>query len=214
MGVYTERILPHLMDRAMRDKELDPIRARVAANLTGEVLEIGFGSGLNTALYPATVSRVLAVEPALLSRRLADRRATAQTAEGERRSRIPVEYIGLDGQRLPLPEASVDQVLSTWTLCSIPDVARALSEIRRVLRPGGSLHFAEHGLSPDPKVARWQTRLTPIQRRVAGGCRLNLPIADLITASGLQLTGLTNFYLHASKTAGYIYEGAATRAAP
>lgn len=208
MGLYSERVLPRLMDRAMRHKEFDPIRARVAGGLSGDVLEIGSGSGLNLAYYPSGVTRVLAVEPAMLSRRLADRRAGRSAA-----GRSPtVEYTGLDGQRLALPDNSVDHVLSTWTLCSIPDVAQALSEIRRVLRPGGALHFAEHGLSPDPAVAKWQDRLTPIQRRVAGGCHLNRPIGELVGASGLELSGLTNYYLHASKIAGYLYEGTAVKA--
>jgi SAM-dependent methyltransferase len=103
-------------------------------------------------------------------------------------SPVPVEYIGLTGQELPLDAASVDHVLTTWTLCTIPDVERALSEVRRVLRPGGSLHFVEHGRSPDPRVARWQDRLTPLQRRLAGGCHLNRPIGRLVADSGLGLT--------------------------
>jgi ubiquinone/menaquinone biosynthesis C-methylase UbiE len=124
---------------------------------------------------------------------------------------VPVEYLGPDGQALPLEPASVDHVLTTWTLCTIPDVERALSEIHRVLRPGGSFHFVEHGRSPDPDVARWQDRLTPIQRLVAGGCHLNRPIDQLIARSGLQLTRMDNYYQKGPKSFGYTFEGVATK---
>jgi ubiquinone/menaquinone biosynthesis C-methylase UbiE len=202
MGYYDERILPRLTDRVMRRRELTEIRARVAADLDGEVLEVGFGSGLNVPHYPPTVTRVLAVDPATLGRKLAANRVAA--------SPVPVDYIGLDGQTLPLDSASVDHVLTTWTLCTIPDVERALEEIRRVLRPGGTFHFVEHGRSPDPAVARWQDRLTPLQRRVAGGCHLNRPIQDLVTSSGLALTRIENYYAKGPKSLGYMYEGTAT----
>jgi ubiquinone/menaquinone biosynthesis C-methylase UbiE len=202
MGLYDERILPRITDRVMRRRELAEIRARVAADLAGEVLEVGFGSGLNVPHYPPTVTRVMAVDPATLGRKLAAKRVAA--------SPVPVDYIGLDGQTLPLDSASVDHVLTTWTLCTIPEVERALEEIRRVLRPGGTFHFIEHGRSPDPDVARWQDRLTPLQRRVAGGCHLNRPIQDLVTGSGLTLTRIENYYAKGPKSFGYMYEGAAT----
>ena len=168
MGFYENQVVPRLLDLAMSRRELTPIRVRVAASLEGDVLEIGFGSGLNVPHYPPAVTRVRAVDPATIGRKLAAKRIAA--------SRVPVEYADLDGQALSLQSDSVDHVLTTWTLCSIPDVDRALSEIRRVLRPGGSFHFVEHGRSPNAKVASWQDRLTPIQRRVAGGCHLNRPI--------------------------------------
>jgi len=152
----------------MAAKQLGPIRARVAAGLDGEVVEVGFGSGLNIAYYPPAVHRVRAVDPATLGRKLAAKRVAT--------SQVPAEVAGLDGQHLPVDSGSVDHVLATWTLCSIPQPERALAEIYRVLRPGGRFHFAEHGRSPDPKVARWQDRLTPIQRRLAGGCHLSRPI--------------------------------------
>ena len=160
MGIYQDRILPRLTDVAMSRREFTAIRARVSAGLQGEVLEIGFGSGLNVPYYPAAVTRVLAVDPATAGRKLAAARVAA--------SPVPVEYTGLDGQALPLEAASVDHVLTTWTLCTIPDAAQALAEVCRVLRPGGSLHFVEHGRSPDARVAAWQDRLTPWQRRLAG----------------------------------------------
>src|SRR6266702_5308669 len=199
MGIYQDQILPRVTDAVMNRRELTPIRARVSAGLQGEVLEIGFGSGLNVPHYPPAVTRVRAVDPATAGRKLAARRVAA--------SPVPVEYIGLDGQALPLDAASVDHVLTTWTLCTIPDVQRALSEIRRVLRPGGSLHFVEHGLSSDPGVARWQDRLTPLQRRLAGGCHLNRPIGQLVADSGLELTQMDTYYAKGPKAHGYIFEG-------
>lgn len=202
MRFYDEQVLPRLIDRVMNDAELARIRSRVTAGLSGEVLEIGFGSGLNLAHYPAAVTRVLAVDPALVGRKLAARRVAAATAR--------VDFIGLDGQRLPVESGSVDHVLSTWTLCTIPDLDLALTEIRRVLRPGGTLRFAEHGLSPDAKVARWQHRLTPWQRRFVGGCHLDRPIARLLADAGLEVTELDNYYTKGPKALGYSYEGVAT----
>ena len=202
VGLYDAQVVPRFTDVVMRRRELTPIRARVAASLAGDVLEVGFGSGLNIAHYPPAITRVLAVDPATVGRKLAARRLAA--------SPTPVEYVGLDGEALPLESDSVDDVLTTWTLCSIPDVDRALSEIRRVLRPGGSLHFVEHGHSPDPTVAAWQDRLTPLQRRVAGGCHLNRPIDQLILHCGLELTRMDNYYTKGPRPFGYTFEGIAT----
>jgi ubiquinone/menaquinone biosynthesis C-methylase UbiE len=203
MGFYGDRIVPRLCDLVMSSDELTPIRARVAARLEGDVLEVGFGSGLNVPHYPAGVTRVRAVDPARLGRKLAAKRVAA--------SSVPVEYVGLDGQALSQESASVDHVLTTWTLCSIPDIDRALSEIRRVLRPGGSLHFVEHGRSPDQKIAGWQDRLTPLQRRVAGGCHLNRPIDQLVLSSGLELSRLENYYAKGLRAFGYMFEGVARK---
>lgn len=203
MGFYENQVVPRFTDLVMSRRELTPIRARVAASLDGDVLEVGFGSGLNVPHYPPAVSRVRAVDPATIGRKLASKRVAS--------SNVPVEYSDLDGQTLSLESASIDHVLTTWTLCSIPDVDRALSEIRRVLRPSGSFHFVEHGRSPDPKVAGWQDRLTPIQRRVAGGCHLNRPIDQLVRNSGLQLTQLENYYAKGPRPFGYMFEGVATK---
>jgi ubiquinone/menaquinone biosynthesis C-methylase UbiE len=204
VSFYADRVLPRAMDLIMRGDELTPVRARVASTLCGEVLEVGFGSGLNVAHYPAAVTRVLAVDPATVGRKLAAPRMAA--------SSVPITFVGLDGQSLPLPGESVDHVLTTWTLCTIPDVHQALLEISRVLRPGGQLHFVEHGRSPEPKVARWQDRLNPVQRRMAGGCHLNRPIDAIVGDSGLQLTRLETYYLDGPKTINYTYEGVATKA--
>ena len=204
MGFYEEQVLPRFMDLTMGRGELARIRARVAGPLDGNVLEVGFGSGLNVPHYPPTVHQVQAVDPATVGRKLAAKRVGS--------SGVPVEYIGLDGQALSLQSASIDHVLTTWTLCSIPDVDRALSEIRRVLRPGGSFHFVEHGRSPDRTVAGWQDRLTPMQRRLAGGCRLNRPIDELVVNSGLELIRMENYYLKGRRPFGYMFEGVATKA--
>jgi SAM-dependent methyltransferase len=203
VGVYADRVLPRIIDRVMAGPEFGRIRGRVAVGLFGEVLEVGFGSGLNVPHYPPAVSRLLAVDPAMVGRRLAAGRVAA--------SPVPVEYVGLDGQALPLPAASVDHALSTWTLCTIPHVAQAVGEIRRVLRPGGTFHFVEHGRGPEAGVIRWQDRLTPVQRLIAGGCHLNRPIDQLILDSGLQLERLENYYLPGPKAFGYMYEGVAVK---
>ena len=203
MGWYEDRVLPRVVDVALRGKQFDRLRARVASGLDGEVLEVGFGSGRNVPHYPASVRRVRAVDPATLGRDLAADRVAA--------SPVPVEYVGLDGEALPLDDASVDHVLTTWTLCTIPAVDRALDEMRRVLRPGGTLRFVEHGRSPDAGVARWQDRLTPIQRRVFGGCHLNRPIDRMLAGAGLAITQLDTYYLPGPKPFGYMYEGAATK---
>jgi ubiquinone/menaquinone biosynthesis C-methylase UbiE len=203
MGFYENQVVPRFTDLVMSRRELTPIRARVAASLDGDVLEVGFGSGLNVPHYPPAVTRVRAAHPATIGRSLAAKRVAA--------SSVPVEYTDLDGQTLSLESASIDHVLTTWTLCSIPDVDRALSEIRRVLRPGGSFHFVEHGRSPNIKVAGWQDRLTPIQRRVAGGCHLNRPIDQLVRNSGLELIELENYYAKGPRPFGYMFEGVATK---
>jgi ubiquinone/menaquinone biosynthesis C-methylase UbiE len=186
MGLYRERILPRIIDVACGMKTADPLRERVVAGVHGEVVEIGFGSGLNVPFYPAGVDRVAAVEPAELGWRLAAKRVAA--------SPIPIERSALDGQRLPFADDSFDCAVSTWTMCTIPDVNAALAEVRRVLRPGGTLHFVEHGLAPDEGVARWQHRLEPMQKRLFGGCHLTREIADLVTGAGFTITEADVFY--------------------
>lgn len=204
MSLYRDQILPRFIDVVLGGGEFARIRARVAAGLAGEVLEVGFGSGLNVPHYPSTVRRVQAVDPATVGKKLAAKRVAA--------SPVPVEFVGLDGQCLPVDSASVDHVLVTWTLCTIPDVNRALAEIHRVLRPGGELHFVEHGISPEPAVSRWQDRLTPVQRRLFGGCHLNRPIDELVGRSGFQIARMENYYLKGPRTVGYIFEGVAAKA--
>jgi ubiquinone/menaquinone biosynthesis C-methylase UbiE len=186
MGLYGEQVLPRIINVACGLKGAAPLRRRVCEGLEGDVVELGFGSGLNVPFYPAAVKRVAAVEPADVGWKLAEKRLRATS--------VPVERSGLDGQSLPFADNSYDAALSTWTLCTIPDVAAALSEVRRVLKPGGTLHFVEHGLAPDERVRRWQHRLEPMQKKVFGGCHLTRQVVDLLTAAGFTITDLDEFY--------------------
>lgn len=186
MGWYREHVVPRLVDVACGTQNTVASRERVCDGLSGDVVEIGFGSGLNTPYYPSAVRSVAAVEPAELAWRLAQPRVQA--------SPVPIRRVGLDGEALPLADGSVDAALSTWTMCTIPHLDAALAELRRVLRPGGTLHFVEHGLAPDASVRRWQRRLEPLQKRVAGGCHLTREIVGSITAAGFTLAAVDSFY--------------------
>jgi ubiquinone/menaquinone biosynthesis C-methylase UbiE len=204
MGIYQEHLLPRFQDVVMSRKATGAVRARVCDGLSGEVVEIGFGTGLNAPYYPPAVTKVLAVEPSRVCWHLAEPRIT--------RTSTTVELAGLDGERLDLPSEAFDRVLSTWTLCTIPDLSTALAEIRRVLKPDGSFHFVEHGHAPDASVARWQHRLEPLNKRLAGGCHLTRRISESIEAAGFTLEHLDTYYFKAEpKPFGYTFEGRATR---
>jgi len=204
MSVYEDRILPHLLNLAMSTKGVKDERRRCLEAVSGDVLEVGFGTGLNLPFYPAGVTRVVGVDPSETSARLARKRIAA--------SPFPVEVVGLSAERLPFEDASVSTIVSTFTLCTIPDVGQALGDMRRALRPGGRLHFVEHGRADDEKVRRWQTRLNGVQKRVFGGCHLDRPIAALIEGAGLEIERLEHAYLEgAPKFGGYLYRGVAKR---
>jgi SAM-dependent methyltransferase len=186
MGVYGEQVLPRIVNVACNSKHAHPQRQRVCEGLAGELVEIGFGSGLNVPFYPPAVTRVTAVEPADVGWKLAARRVAATTT--------PIDRAGLDGASLPFGDASFDAALSTWTMCTIPDIDAALRELRRVLKPGGTLHFIEHGRSPDAGVERWQHRLEPLQRRAFGGCHLTRAPDELLRGAGFELVALDQYY--------------------
>lgn len=199
MGFYRERILPHLVDRACGTKGFERWRGRVTDGLSGTVVEVGFGSGLNMPHYPPEVELVYAVEPASMSRRLAEARVAA--------SHVRVEHVGLQGESIPLEDDSCDGALSTFTLCTIPDVDRALAELRRVLRPGGRFHFLEHGRAPDDSVYRWQRRLEPAQKRFADGCHLTRDPVELVDAAGFRIERSESRYARGPKPWTYLTEG-------
>ena len=207
MALWNDRILPRLIDRTLSTGDVMKERERVCAALRGQVIEIGFGSGLNIEKYPDAVDSVTAVEPSDEAWRLSAERRDA--------SPVPITRSQLDGQSLDEPDGSYDAALSTYTLCTIPDALAALGELRRVLRPGGVLVFLEHGVAPEPGVARWQRRLDPLQRRVAGGCHLSRDIPALVSSAGFEITDLEQRYLPGPKLGRpwtYGYAGWATRA--
>ena len=172
--------------------------------LAGEVVEVGFGTGLNAPYYPPEISKVLAVEPSSVCMRLAQPRIV--------RSVTPVELAGLTGEHLDLPSEQFDAVLSTWTLCTIPNMSAALEELRRILKPGGSLHFVEHGHAPHASVAKWQERIEPLNKKLAGGCHLTRRIPEAIEESGFAMERLDTYYFKGEpKPFGYTFEGRAVK---
>jgi len=201
MALWRNQILPRVIDLSLGTAEVSAWRKKCLKGIAGVVVEPGFGSGLNIEHMPSAVTKVYAVDPAVLGQKLAADRVAA--------SSIEVEYVGLDGQRLPLDDNSCDAGLLTFTLCTIPDSAAALAELRRVIRPGGTLHFVEHGAAPDDSVKKWQDRMTPLQRRIADGCHLNRPIADLIADAGFEIDWTDASYVGRPKAVSYFIAGVA-----
>jgi SAM-dependent methyltransferase len=201
MGFYRNVILPHLCDFSMRNTLLLPYRKRIVGSAEGTVLEVGAGSGLNLPLYDAGVREVLALEP--------DPRLLAMARHNAKRARRPVTFLEASAESIPLEDRSVDTVVTTWTLCTIPEAIRALEEMRRVLKPAGHLLFVEHGLAPDEAVCNWQNRLTPIWKSISGGCHLNRPIRLLIEGSGFRIDQIDTGYAPGPRFAAFLYEGSA-----
>lgn len=201
MSFYNDRILPHVINLAMRNRELLPYRERVLSQAHGRVLEIGIGSGLNLPLYGSRVDAILGLDPAA--------RLITMAQDAANRSKIPVTLITGSAQAIPIDSNSIDTLVTTWTLCSIPDAVAALQEMRRVLKPGGELLFVEHGLAPEENVRKWQNRLTPVWKRIGGGCHLNRPIRALIEGAGFRMIRLDTGYAKGPRPMTFFYEGCA-----
>jgi ubiquinone/menaquinone biosynthesis C-methylase UbiE len=205
MGFYDKWVLPRFLNFMCGTKEVGEERRKALAGVSGSVLEVGFGSGLNLPFYPEGVRRVVAVDPSRAGAKLARKRIEA--------ARFPVEYLPIGGEAITAPDHSFDCVVSTFTLCTIPDPAAALEQMRRVLKPGGKLFFAEHGLSTDPTVQRWQHRLNRIQNFVCGGCNMNRDIRRIVGAAGFAFDQVDQYYMQgAPKFAGFMTRGVASAA--
>jgi ubiquinone/menaquinone biosynthesis C-methylase UbiE len=201
MGFYDRHVLPRLINLAMQNPAARAERARLVPEARGRVLEVGIGSGLNLRFYGPRVTGLVGLDPSLPLLEMARRRAPAAPC--------PVTLAAASAEAIPFRDESFDTLVVTWTLCSIPDAGRALREMRRVLRPGGALLFVEHGRAPDPVVRAWQDRITPVWRRVAGGCHLNRPIDALIRAGGFEIRRLDTTYLRGPRVMTYFYQGEA-----
>lgn len=207
MGVYGKYVLPRIIDVAMRNEETARLRAAWIPNARGEVLEVGIGSGLNLPFYSSDVHRVYGVDPSFELQRMARKRAGA--------GQIEVEFLSQSAEeQLSLGDASIDTVVITWALCSIPNAPKALQQVKRVLKPSGRLIFLDHGRAPDPDVAVWQDRITPVWKRICGGCHLNRKIDDLIAAAGYRITELKTCYLTGPRPMMYTYQGIAETILP
>jgi ubiquinone/menaquinone biosynthesis C-methylase UbiE len=206
MGIWRDQVVPRVTDLLLDTGEIRRLRRETIAGVRGNVVEIGFGSGLNLPFYSPAVDKVLAIEPSGVAARLAAGRIASAP--------VPVEVVGLDAQVLPFAGASLDAAVSTFTLCTVPDPRAALHELLRVLRPGGAFHFLEHGRSPSASVARWQHRLDPLQQRLAAGCHLDRPIDRLLEEAGFLPIELRNLQLpgpRAMRPFGYLYLGTAIK---
>jgi len=202
MGFYARHVLPRLIEATMRKEDTARLRAAWMPRASGEVLELGIGSGLNLPFYSGEVRKVYGVDPSLELQRLARQRATG--------GRVEVQFLAQSAEEpLPLGSASIDTAVVTWSLCSIPDAPKALGHVKRVLKPSGLLIFLEHGRSPDPGVVAWQDRITPLFKRIGGGCHLNRKIDDLIATAGFRIGEMTTGYQPGPRMLTYTYQGVA-----
>ncbi len=200
MGFYARHVLPHIINMAMKNQDATRLRAVWVPQASGEVLEIGIGSGLNLPFYSGEVRRVVGVEPSLALQKMARERETARHTK--------VEFLSQSAEdALPLPDRSIDTIVMTWTLCSIPNASKALAQMKRVLKTEGRLLFIEHGRAPDPHVVAWQDRLTPVWKRIGGGCHLNRKIDELISDAGFKIAELKTCYLPGPRPMTYTYQG-------
>jgi ubiquinone/menaquinone biosynthesis C-methylase UbiE len=203
MGFYSNLVIPYYLDLAMSGQPLQQYREKLLKDVSGEILEIGFGTGLNLPHYPDTIQKITTIDPNPGMQRLARSRIAA--------SDLNVDYQVLNGESIPMADASFDSVVSTWTLCSIPHVEQAIAEIARLLKPQGKFFFIEHGLSQEPKIQLWQNRLTPLQKIIADGCHLNRNIKTLVEQKFNNIT-LERFYApKLPKVIGYMYQGIAIK---
>jgi len=201
MGFYARHVLPHIIDLAMRNSETTRLRADWIPRARGDVLEVGIGSGLNLPFYSSQVQRVCGVDPSLELQQMARKRASGA---------VELQFLSQSAEGpLPLSSGSIDTVVVTWSLCSIPDASQALRQMKRVLRLGGHLIFLEHGRAPDPAVVAWQDRLTPVWKHVTGGCHLNRKIDALISSAGFEIIELRTGYLPGPRPMTYTYQGMA-----
>jgi ubiquinone/menaquinone biosynthesis C-methylase UbiE len=202
MGFYDRYVLPRVLDLAMRNKDLTRLRADWIPKARGIVLEVGIGSGLNLPFYSTAAQRIVGVDPSLELQQIARKRMAAQQRA--------IEFLSQPADsHLSMADASIDTVVSTWTLCTIPNALRALQEMKRVLRPDGKFIFIEHGRAPLPRVAAWQDRLNPVWKHIAGGCHLNRKIDELIESAGFRITELKTSYLPGPRPMTHTYQGLA-----
>ena len=203
MGFYSQKIFPYLLDWSLSDSTFNKYRQEVLAKVEGEVLEIGFGTGLNLSFYPDAINEIITVDNNPGVHKLAQKRID--------KSSITVDHRILSGENLPMSDNSFDSVVSTWTLCSIEKVEQAVNEIHRVLKPGGKFFFIEHGLSNEPSIQTWQNRLNPIQNVIADGCNLNRNIRSIVQQQFSQVN-VEEFYADKTpKFMGYMYKGVAVK---
>lgn len=198
--MYAKYVLPRFIDLSMRNKETARVRADWVPRARGDVLEVGIGSGLNLPFYSAEVRRVYGVEPSAELQKMARKRMASQATK--------VEFLSQSAEDdLPLSDMSIDTVVMTWTLCSIPDPLKALRQMKRVLKPNGQLIFIEHGRAPDSRVAAWQDQLTPLWKRIGGGCHLNRKVDELLVGAGFTIDELRTTYLPGPRPMTYTYQG-------